>query len=132
LVNNTNKKFGGAEKHMFTFTKLFLENGHQVGIFGSQRFNAKMGYVSRICDICDCPPLADIFKAFQPDIVHLHKINLTLSSSILREIKRFNISVVMTIHYVYLDNWYIDDKNRPYSQEFNIKVYSKVINSRTP
>jgi len=134
LVNDTDKEFGGAEKYMFTLAKLLLENGHQVEIFGSQKFNTNLSYISRIYNISDCFRLTNLLKAFQPDIVHVHKINLALSPSILRVIKRFNIPVVMTVHdfhYVCPDDWLIDNKDLPCYHGFNVKcVFSNCYRSK--
>lgn len=134
LINDTDKEFGGAEKYLFSLAGLLQENGHQVEVFGSPKFNTKISYISRFYNIGDCFTLKKLLENFQPDIVHIHKINLALSSSILRVIKKFNIPIVMTVHdfhYVCPDDWLINSKNQPCYQGFNFKcIFSNCYRSK--
>ncbi len=134
LVNDTDKEFGGAEKYMFTLAELLREHGHQIEIFGSRKFNTNLSYISRIYNISDCSHLTNLLKAFQPDVVHIHKMNLALSPSILKVIKNFTIPVVMTVHdfhYVCPDDWLIDSKNQPCYRGFSIKcIFSNCYRSK--
>jgi len=120
-INKFNHIRGGADKHFTDLTRLLQENGNEAAIFAMEhpenlRSEWSKYFVSRV-DYEDGNVLNNIkgmlrifwsLKAkrrisklldeFKPDIAHIHNIYHQISPSILPEIKKRGIPVVMTVH----------------------------------
>ena len=112
---------GGVEQYFFNLSKLLQSKGHKIAYFSVlDRLNKKTAWskffrsnisLDRI-DLKNLPKImGGIFYSietrnkisilsdnFQPDLVHIHNIYHHISPSILLEIKRRNIPIVMTVH----------------------------------
>ncbi len=114
---------GGAEKVAITTATGFAEKGHEVKYFSAvgpackQLMNSKIREV--IClgqkDILDNPNkinallsgiynwkavkrLKILFKAWVPDIVHIHSLSKALSWAVINIIHSYNIPIIYTLH----------------------------------
>jgi len=121
-INKFNHIRGGADRHFVDLVKLLQSNGNEVAVFAMEhpenKYSEWSGYfVSRVeyekkTSLCNkIKAVARIFWSlearrkiskmldeFQPDIVHIHNIYHQISPSILGEIKKRNIPIVMTVH----------------------------------
>ncbi len=113
---------GGADKHFLDVTRLLREKGHEVAVFSMENdknnFSAwKKYFVSYVGygpedtlwqKIKGAGRMFYSFEArrnvkkllddFQPDIAHIHNIYHQISPSILPEIKKRGIPIIMTVH----------------------------------
>lgn len=120
MVNKFLYPKGGTETYCFELADYFKQMGHSVQFFGMAHENNIVGndmdlYVSNV-DFKDINikkifyPLRIIYsfeakrkigkliKKYKPDIIHLNNINFQITPSILYEIKKHKIPVVMTLH----------------------------------
>ncbi len=120
LVNKFLYPKGGSETYLFNIGEYLKKQGHNVDYFGLRHKNNLVGncideYVSDI-DTKNYTlkrfigPLRLIYsfeakrkirkviKATKPDIVHINNYNFQLTPSILYEMKKYNIPIVMTLH----------------------------------
>ncbi|MDP1845829.1 MAG: glycosyltransferase [Candidatus Moranbacteria bacterium] len=120
-VNKFNHVRGGADKHFVDLANLLQENGNEVAVFAmdhpenipsewSKYFVSRVDYEngSALNKIKGALRIFWSFEArrkigklldeFQPEIVHIHNIYHQISPSILSEIKKRGIPVVMTVH----------------------------------
>jgi glycosyltransferase involved in cell wall biosynthesis len=121
MVNKFFYPFGGTESYVINLSKLLLNKGHQVIPFGMKHeqnikgFNSedfvnkidydtsslrkKIHYAGKILYSIEAKKkIRKVIKETKPDIAHLHNIYHQLSPSILGELKKFNIPMVMTAH----------------------------------
>ena len=119
-INKFNFVRDGADKHFLELMNLLKANGHEVAVFSMKHpknkfspwkkyfvsyvgsgkragFGSKIKAISRIYSLEAKRKMARLLDDFQPEIVHIHDIR-NLSPSILGEIKKRNIPVIMTIH----------------------------------
>lgn len=111
---------GGADIYMLELGKYFSEHGHEVQYFGMADeknivgnaaesytcnidFHRKsiktLAYPFKIIYSCEARvKIRAVLEDFKPDIVHLHNINFQLTPSIIYEIKKYNIPIVITVH----------------------------------
>ncbi len=113
---------GGADKHFLDVIDLLKEKGHKVAVFSmkdprniqtywEKYFVSHVGYSSdesiwekffgifRIFYSFEAKKkIRQLLIDFRPDIVHIHNIYHQISPSILGEIKKKNIPIVMTVH----------------------------------
>jgi glycosyltransferase involved in cell wall biosynthesis len=121
----------GAERYMFALEDLLEKNGHQVVPFAMKdphnvRADSDRFFVSRV--ELERPhigwnalkaagrlfysfeakhKLAELIRAYKPDLAHLHNIYHQLSPSVLVALKEAKIPVVQTLHdYAYLSPSY--------------------------
>ncbi len=144
---------GGAEKHFFNLIDLLKDNNHQVAVFsmkhpknekskwekyflstvgydGSYSFWQKLKGVGRMFYSWEAKKkINKILDDFQPDIVHIHNIYHQLSPSILFEIKKRNIPIVMTVHDYKLvnPNYNLYHQQKFYNRCLNYKYYQCVL-----
>ncbi|MDO9231785.1 MAG: glycosyltransferase [bacterium] len=122
-INKYNYPKGGADRHFLDITTLLREKGNEVAIFSminaknktsswKKYFVSYVGYnkndstlLQKIVGVCRMfysfearRKIKKILDDFQPDIVHIHNIYHQISFSIIREIKKRNIPIVMTVH----------------------------------
>ena len=121
-INKFNYVSGGADRHFLDVTALLKSKGHQVAIFSMHNkanepsfwqkyfvsyvgFQPDDSFWNKIKGVCRMfysleagNKICRLLDEFQPDLVHIHNIYHHLSPSILLEIKKRNIPIVMTIH----------------------------------
>lgn len=125
-INKFNYVRGGAEKHFLDLVRLLKNKGHEVAVFsmdppagGPQNefspwkkyFISYVGYdkndslwqkvkgVARMFYSFEARfKIKKLLNDFQPDVVHIHGIYHQISPSILTEIKKRKIPIVMTVH----------------------------------
>lgn len=122
LINNYFYIVGGAEVYFFNLAELLRQKSHKV-IFFSMRSPKNFQSEQDKYFISYFPPLQDLtffkkvkaltsvfysfeardkirelIKAEKPDIVHIHNIWYEITHSIIHEIKKFNIPIVMTLN----------------------------------
>jgi glycosyltransferase involved in cell wall biosynthesis len=122
LVHNYFHIVGGAETYFFNLAKLLERKGHQVIFFSmadsknlpskfSHYFVSNFPPLDKLTFIKKIKALSRIFYSFEakrkirqlikdyrPDIVHIHNIWYEITHSIILEIKRNNIPIIMTLH----------------------------------
>jgi glycosyltransferase involved in cell wall biosynthesis len=120
-INKFNYLRRGAEKHFLDVAGLLKSRGHEVAIFSmdnpkndfspwkkyfvsyagfekNDSWFLKLKGLLRIYSFEAKRKMGKLLDDFQPDIVHIHNIYHHISPSILGEIKRRGIPIVMTIH----------------------------------
>lgn len=121
-INKFNYVQGGAETHFLDLVKLLSSRGNEVAVFAmaspknlpspwKKYFVSYVGYsrtdslwlkikgaVSRFYSWEARRKIGQLLNDFRPEIVHIHNIYHQLSPSILPEIKKRNIPIVMTVH----------------------------------
>ncbi len=139
----------GAEKHFLDLIQLLGKRGHEVAVFSmqhpknlktrwSQYFVSAVGYTSEYSfwqrvkgifrgfySLEAKRKINQILDNFQPDIVHIHNIYHQLSPTILFEIKKRNIPIIMTVHDFKLisPNYNLYHQGKLYSRGKNKKYY---------
>ncbi len=120
-INKFNHVRGGADKHFVDLVRLLESGGNEVGVFAmnhpknlhtdfSKYFVSRVDYergsllnklkgIARIFWSFEAKwKIRKLLNNFQPDIVHIHNIYHQISPSILPEIKKRGIPIVMTVH----------------------------------
>ncbi len=122
-INKFNYLKGGADRHFLDVVALLKSAGHNVAVFSmhspknifspwQKYFVSYVGYnrndstlwqkikgVGRMFYSFEAKnKMRKLLIDFQPDIVHIHNIYHQISPSILGEIKKQNIPIVMTVH----------------------------------
>lgn len=112
LINNYYYKRGGSEAHFLALEKLLKSHGHEITIFSMQKKeNIKN---EQFWPKYNDKKMKNIFKYFYNteakkcakrllenndfDICHIHNINFHITYSIISEIKKKNIPIIMTTH----------------------------------
>jgi glycosyltransferase involved in cell wall biosynthesis len=112
--------FGGSETYCFKLSDYLESQGHEVQFFGmehernvkgntlnlgvsnvefKQMSIRKAHYPFKIIYSIEAKrKIRKVIEAYKPDIIHINNFNFQLTPSILYEIKKFNIPVVMTLH----------------------------------
>lgn len=121
MVNKFFYHYGGTESHVFGLSQMLNDKGHQVIPFGMQHednkqefdseyFVKKIDYetnslIEKIHNAAKLlysleakKKIRKLIEKTKPDIAHLHNIYHQLSPSILGELKKCNIPMVMTVH----------------------------------
>lgn len=115
-INDTIEKWGGAEIYMYGLVEILKKNGHEVEIFGSNKFQSKLSYLTRFYDLFIYLKLSEKIKDFKPDVIHCHNIVRTISPSVLHAARKHKVPVVMTVHDYHLicpKTWFIDKNGDP-------------------
>lgn len=120
-INKFNYLRRGAEKHFLDVVALLKSNGHEVAIFSMDNpkndfspwkkyfvsyagfekndpWKKKLKGLLRIYSFEAKRKISRLLDDFQPDVVHIHNIYHHISPSILGEIKKRKIPIVMTVH----------------------------------
>lgn len=120
-INKFNYLRRGAEKHFIDLIALLKSQGNEVAVFSMDHpknifspwkkyfvsyagfakedsLRAKIKGLFRIYSFEAKRKISKLLDDFKPDVVHLHNIYHHISPSILSEIKKRNIPVVMTVH----------------------------------
>ena len=121
-VNKFNYLKGGADRHFLELVQLLKANGNEVAIFAmndpknnfspwSKYFVSYVGYgagdslwskikgvSTRFYSLEAKRKMKKLLADFKPDLVHIHNIYHQISPSILGEIKKNKIPIVMTVH----------------------------------
>ncbi len=120
-VNKFNHLRGGADKHFLDLVNLLQSKGEEVAVFSMYHpqnresewskyfvsrvdyekgniFNKLKGILRMFWSLEARRKIAALLDDFQPDIVHIHNIYHQISPSILPEIKKRKIPIVMTVH----------------------------------
>ncbi len=120
-INKFNHVRGGADRHFADLTQLLRENGNEVAVFAmshpknmhsdfSRYFVSRVDYENRsffsklkgalriFWSFEAKRKIARLLNEFKPDVVHIHNIYHQISPSILPEIKKRGIPIVMTVH----------------------------------
>jgi glycosyltransferase involved in cell wall biosynthesis len=120
-VNKFNHVRGGADKHFVDLVNLLQKGGHEVAVFAmdhpkndssewSKYFVSRVDYENgsvlnmikgalRIFWSFEARrKIGKLLDEFQPEVVHVHNIYHQISPSILPEIKKRGIPIVMTVH----------------------------------
>lgn len=121
LVNSHHKPEGGTERYYFNLAKLLRANGHTIAFFsmkdssnkktvwskyfvtnfrfGKGRHNNPIKTAFRIFFSFEAKrKMAALLDRFKPDIVHINNITYFITPSILGEIKKRKIPILMTVH----------------------------------
>lgn len=137
----------GADKHFLDLISLLKNGGHQVADFSMRQnddehsdwqkyFLSTVGYTNsfslwekikgttRMFYSFDAHrKINAILDEFAPDVVHVHNLYHQMSPTILFEIKKRNIPIVMTVH-----DWKIINPN--HSLRLNGKAYRRCANGK--
>lgn len=121
-INKFNFPNGGADRHFLDLVKLLESSGHEVAVFSMKNkrnlyscwekyFVSPVGYGRDYNFQQKVKGLIELFWSFEarrkikkvlndfkPEIVHIHNIYHQISPSILGEIKKRKIPVIMTVH----------------------------------
>lgn len=120
-INKFNHIRGGADKHFLDLVRLLQKSGDEVAVFAmdhpenlhsdfSKHFVSRVDFENgsllnklkgtfRVFWSFEARrKIAKILDEFQPDIVHIHNIYHQISPSILPEVKKRGIPIVMTVH----------------------------------
>jgi len=121
-INKFNYLRRGAERHFLELQDILEKNGHQVAIFAMDHPENKTstwnkyfvsyvdygeksslwikikGILTRFYSFEAKRKIKKLLNDFQPDIVHIHNIYHQISPSILKEIKKQGIPIIMTVH----------------------------------
>ncbi|MFA6160295.1 MAG: glycosyltransferase family 4 protein [Parcubacteria group bacterium] len=122
-INKYNYPKGGADRHFLDITTLLKEKGNEVAIFSmantknetsswEKYFVSYVGYnkndstlLQKIVGTCRMfysfeakRKIKKLLNDFQPDIVHIHNTYHQISFSIISEIKRRKIPIIITVH----------------------------------
>lgn len=121
-INKFNFIQGGADRHFLELIKLLKSQGNEVAVFSmnhpknefspwkkyflsyvgysqNDKFLSKIkGALTRFYSFEAKRKIRNLLEDFQPEIVHIHNIYHQISPSILREIKKKKIPIVMTVH----------------------------------
>ena len=122
-INKYNYPKGGAERHFLDVCSLLKAKGDEVAVFSMENsrneysswdkyFISYVGYnrndsnlIQKIIGICRIfysfeakRKIKKLLNDFQPNIVHIHNIYHQISFSIISEIKKRNIPIIMTVH----------------------------------
>jgi len=122
LVHNYFHIVGGAESYFFNIAELLRQKGHTV-VFFSMKDKKNFQTVFERYFVSNFPPLKELglskkirslFKVFysfearkkirqlieeqKPDVVHIHNIWHEITFSLIYEIRKYNIPIVMTLH----------------------------------
>lgn len=120
-INKFNHVRGGADKHFVDLARLLELSGNEVAVFAMDHPENRQSewsryFVSRVdYEKGNIPnkikgalrifwsfeakrKISKLLDEFKPDIVHIHNIYHQISPSILPEIKRRGIPIVMTVH----------------------------------
>jgi glycosyltransferase involved in cell wall biosynthesis len=93
---------GGEDSVVSSEAALLRDGGHSVQTFAVN--NAQSGVAAAaslglsLWNPFSARALRTTLEEFQPDIVHVHNTWYTLSAAILREVKRVDVPIVMTLH----------------------------------
>ena len=121
MVNKFYYNFGGAENYMFGLSKLLKERGHNIIPFSMEHpsnfkteyekyFVSEISYngnskvknirygLSSIYSFEARAKISSLLSEHQVDLAHLHNFNFQLTPSILFELKRRGIPVIITLH----------------------------------
>ncbi len=122
-INKYNYPKGGADRHFLDVVSLLESKGHEVAIFSMENeknepsrwekyFVSYVGYnkndstlLQKIVGICRMfysfeakRKIKKLLNDFQPDIVHIHNTYHQISFSIISEIKKRKIPIILTVH----------------------------------
>lgn len=121
-INKFHFAKGGADKHFLDLVNLLESQGHEVAVFSmehekntqtkwSKYFVSKVGYTQdysfwekikgafRMFYSFEAnKKLGQLLDEFKPDIVHVHNAYHQIPPSVLFQIKKRNIPIVMTVH----------------------------------
>lgn len=120
-INKFNYLRRGAEKHFLDVVSLLKSKGHEVAIFSMDNpkndfspwkkyfvsyagfekndpWQKKLKGLLRIYSFEAKRKIRRLLDDFQPDVVHIHNIYHHISPSILGEIKKRKIPIIMTVH----------------------------------
>ncbi len=121
-INKFNYLRRGAERHFLNICSMLREKGHEVAVFAMHHpqnkfspwqkyFISYVGYgledkiwhkikgLGRMFFSFEAKrKISKLLREFQPEIAHIHNIYHQISPSILTEIKKRGIPVVMTVH----------------------------------
>jgi len=121
-INKFNYVQGGADKHFLDVVSLLKSKGHSVAVFAMESprnefspwkkyFVSYVGYgkddtlgqkikgaLRMFYSIEAKRKIKRLLDDFQPDVVHIHNIYHQISPSILGEIKKRKIPIVMSVH----------------------------------
>lgn len=120
MVNKFLYPKGGAETYCFDLAEYLKQMGHSIQFFGMEHDKNIVGngmnlYVSNV-DFKDIAinkifypfkiiysleakrKIGKLINNYKPDIIHLNNINFQVTPSILYEIKKHKIPVIMTLH----------------------------------
>lgn len=122
-INKYNYPKGGTDRHFLDMVSLFESRDNKVAVFSMENsqnefskwnkyFVSYVGYnkddsnlIQKIIGVCRMfysfeakRKIKKLLDDFKPDVVHIHNIYHQISFSILSEIKKRNIPIIMTVH----------------------------------
>lgn len=110
---------GGASRYFFEVSRLLKDHGHEVAFFSTARKGnepspwspffipyrsfAQVGFrphdfFHMLYSVSAARAVSRLIDQFRPDIIHLHSIYHQISPSVIFEMKRRHIPIVMTVH----------------------------------
>lgn len=122
MVNNFHYLRGGAERSYFDTAEILKDKGHKVAFFSTKHkdnfpgkwddyfvsyfdleakhgFGDKLRIIGRILYNKEAKrKIRKLIKDFRPDVAHLHNVYHHLSPSVISELKRQGVPMVMTLH----------------------------------
>jgi glycosyltransferase involved in cell wall biosynthesis len=104
IIHNAYGKYSGEEAVVDAQRTLLEHHGHEVLLYS--RSSGEIGgisgqinaFISGFHNTTSLKGIREIMKTFKPDIVHIHNLYPLISPSILPEIRKRGIPIVMTVH----------------------------------
>lgn len=136
LINNYYYKRGGSEVHFLALEEILKSFGHEVTVFSMKHtkniknenfwpeYNDKKiknlakyfyNFESKKC-------IKELLKNKNFDVCHIHNINFHLTYSIISEIKKKNIPIIMTVH-----DYSIISPNFNLNKKWNILNFKNIV-----
>lgn len=133
LMNDSAEKAGGAENYFYNLRDLLKEKGHIVQMYFSTD-KVKFDIIGSIFSIKNLIKSYKKIKEFNPDVVHIHKYNLSLSVSPLISAKLLKKKTVVTFHDFGLlcaNGWCVDENGKACDKPRSIKwVLNKSLSNK--
>ncbi|MBW2981178.1 glycosyltransferase family 4 protein [Candidatus Woesearchaeota archaeon] len=122
-MNDFAGRFGGAETYINDMKPLLREGGHDVEVYFS-RNTVKLDIFGSIFSIRNLIDSYKKIKSYNPDIIHVHKYNLSLSVSPLIVAKFLKKKTFVTFHdfgILCCNGWCVDGEGNPCKKPSSIK-----------
>ncbi len=133
-MNDFSQKSGGAETYLYNLIDMLKEKGHNVKTYFSGN-KPKLSLFDSIFSIKNLIKSYKIMKEFSPDIVHIHKYNLSLSTSPLISAASLKKKAIVTFHDFGLlcsNGWCVDNQGAICEDPSSIKwVFRRSLSNKS-
>jgi glycosyltransferase involved in cell wall biosynthesis len=94
IVNDNISRYGGTEESIRNIKGLLEEHGNKVKLFGTEKRNTFLSFISRWFSIRYYFKIRNSIKEFNPDVIHFNNLSRMLSPSVLLAAKHMNKPVI--------------------------------------